>query len=618
MSASTLEELAAQRLSRRDILKAGSIAGLSALFGSMIGACATTGTIARNTFKPVPLSRADTVVVPQGYTSRLFYAWGDPISDGPAYKPDASNTADEQSVQAGMHHDGMHFFSLPLGSDNSDHGLLVLNHEYLDQRLLFPDAMAAWSAEKVRKCLNGVGVSVIEVKKAGGQWQVVRPSKYARRITAQTPMSIGGPARGNVLMRTESDPRGEEVLGTYSNCANGFTPWGTYLTCEENVHNQFAMPSGKQNKKQLRHLLRKTSGARWFEFEERFNTDKHPNEFHRFGWVVEIDPFDPASKPVKRTALGRCAHESAFHTLAPDGRVVIYTGDDIAFEFIYKFVSRDAYNPKDRAANRNLLDHGTLHVGKFNADGSGEWIPLVHGRNGLTEANDFADQADVLIHARLAGTQVGATPMDRPEWIVVHPKSGEVYASLTNNSERGANGKPGADAVNPRDRNRFGQIVRWREANGDAASTNFTWDLFVVAGDPAHAEKEHRGNIKGDAFACPDCLQFAPDGTLWIGTDTSAPGRGIYASLGNNQLLAADTVTGEIKRFLTGPRGCEITGLSFTPDGRTAFLNIQHPGEYAEDSPNGRIGSWPSEDPSARPRSATIVITKDDGGIIGT
>lgn len=617
-----LEDLARLRLSRRDFIALGSMAGLSALMGTSLSGCVTAAGTAPATsamgFRSVPLSNADTVTVPQGYSSRLLYAWGDPISDGPAYKPDASNTADEQAVQAGMHHDGMHFFPLPLGSDTSDHGLLVLNHEYLDQKLLFPDAMETWTAEKVKKCLNGVGVSVIEVKKTGGKWQVVRPSKYARRITAQTPISIGGPARGSPLMQTEADPRGEEVLGTYSNCANGFTPWGTYLTCEENIHSQFAMPSGKQNAKQLRSLLRNRSGARWFEFEERFNADKHPNEFHRFGWVVEIDPFDPASKPVKRTALGRCAHESAFHTLAPDGRVVIYTGDDIAFEFIYKFVSRDAYDPRDRAANRNLLDHGTLYVGKFNADGSGTWIPLVYGQNGLTAANGFADQADVLVHARLAGTHVGATPMDRPEWIVIHPKTGEVYASLTNNSERGNKGKPGADAANPRERNRFGQIVRWRETGNNAASTTFSWDLFVIAGDPVQPEKEQRGNINGDAFACPDCLQFAPDGTLWIGTDTSTPGRGAYTNLGNNQLLAADTVTGEIRRFLTGPRGCEITGLSFTPDGRTAFLNIQHPGEFAEDSPNGRIGSWPSEDPAARPRSGTIVITKDDGGIIGS
>ena len=569
-------------------------------------------------FKSVPISSADTVVVPAGYTSRVFFAWGDPISDGPSFKPDASNSAADQAVQAGMHHDGMHFFSLPPGSNNPDHGLLVVNHEYLDQRLLYPDGMLTWTAEKLRKAQNAVGCAVIEIKHEAGRWKVVRPSKFARRITSRTPISIGGPARGSALMRTVADPAGVEVLGTHSNCANGFTPWGTYLTCEENIHSHFAQPVGKPDARQARYRVWPRSGYRWHEFDERFNIDKHPNEFNRFGWIVEIDPYDPMSKPVKRTALGRCAHESAFHTLSPDGRVVIYTGDDARFEYIYKFVSRDAYNPKDRAANRDLLDHGTLYAGKFHADGSGTWLPLVHGQQGLTVANGFVDQADVLVHVKLAGEQVGATKMDRPEWIVIHPKSGEVYASLTNNSQRGTEGNPGKDAANPRNKNVFGQIMRWREAGSDAAATSFSWDLFVIAGDPTHPDPAQRGNVKGDAFACPDTLRFSPDGTLWIGTDIGIPGRGDYANLGNNQLLAVDSVTGQIQRFLTGPRGCEITGLTFTPDGKTALLNIQHPGEFSEDRQADPISNWPSGLTGARPRSATIVITKDDGGVIGT
>lgn len=621
MSTPTLDELVALRLSRRDVLKLGVATGLTGLLGLSQTACTTTGDARSSApvlgFKPVPISSADTVVVPEGYTSRVFFAWGDPISDGPAFKPDASNSADEQAEQAGMHHDGMHFFSLPPGTNNPNHGLLVINHEYLDQRLLFPDAMKTWTAEKLKKAQNAVGASVIEVKRNRNGWQVVRPSKYARRITSRTPMSIGGPARGSALMQTAADPNGVEVFGTHSNCANGFTPWGTYLTCEENIHSHFAIPSDKATPKQLRYRTAKRSGYRWHDFDERFNIDKHPNEFHRFGWVVEIDPFDPQSKPVKRTALGRCAHESAFHTLAPDGRVVIYTGDDSRFEYIYKFVSRDAYNPDDRAANHDLLDHGTLYAGKFNADGSGAWLPLVHGKNGLTAANGFTDQADVLVHVKLAGEQVDATKMDRPEWIVIHPKTGEVYASLTNNAQRGTEGKPGKDAANPRDKNVFGQIIRWREANSNAASTTFNWDLFVIAGDPAHPDPAQRGNVKGDAFACPDTLRFAPDGTLWIGTDIGIPGRGDYVNLGNNQLLAIDVASGHSRRFLTGPRGCEITGLTFTPDGKTAFLNIQHPGEFSEEREAGPISNWPSSATGARPRSATIVITKDDGGVIG-
>jgi len=622
MSQPTLDQLIALRLSRRDVLKFGAATGLVSLLGLSQTACSTlakgNGSPVTLGFKSVAISAADTVVVPTGYTSQLFFAWGDPISDGPAYKPDASNSAAEQAVQAGMHHDGMNFFSLPLGAENSGHGLLVINHEYLDQRLLYPDAMKTWTAEKLLKAQNAVGCAIIEVKREAGQWKVVRPSKYARRITSRTPIAIGGPARGSLLMRTAADPAGVEVLGTNSNCANGFTPWGTYLTCEENMHSHFAQPTGKPSIQQTRYRAWPSSGYRWHEHDERFNIDKHPNEFNRFGWIVEIDPFDPLSKPVKRTALGRCAHESAFHTLAPDGRVVIYTGDDTRFEYIYKFVSRDAYNPKDRAANRDLLDHGTLYAGKFNDDGSGTWLPLVHGQLGLTATNGFADQAEVLVHAKLAGEQVGATKMDRPEWIVIHPKTGEVYASLTNNSQRGSEGKPGKDASNPRDKNVFGQIVRWREAGGNAAATTFNWDLFVLAGDPAHADPKQRGNINGDAFACPDTLRFAPDGTLWVGTDIGVPGRGDYVNLGNNQLLAVDSVSGQFRRFLTGPRGCEITGLTFTPDGKTAFLNIQHPGEFSEDRQSDPISNWPSGVAGARPRSATIVITKDDGGVIGS
>ena len=622
MTQPTLDEIVALRLSRRNVLKLGAATGFTGLLGISQSACSAIGD-ARNAapvlgFRPVPISNSDTVVVPEGYTSRVFFAWGDPISDGPAFKPDASNTADEQALQAGMHHDGMNFFPLPLGSSNADHGLLVVNHEYLDQRLLYPDRMTTWTAEKLRKAQNAIGVSVIEVKREGGKWQVVRPSKFARRITSVTPASIGGPARGSALMQTAADPQGVEVLGTNENCANGFTPWGTYLACEENIQNHFAMPSGKITPRQARYGLTVRNGYRWYEFDERFDTGKHPNEFNRYGWVVEIDPFDPRSKPVKRTALGRCFHESAFHALTPDGRVVIYTGDDTAFEYIYKFVSRDAYNPNDRAANRDLLDHGTLYAGKFNDDGSGSWLPMVHGQNGLTAANGFADQADVLVHARFAGDQVGATKMDRPEWIVIHPKTGEVYGSLTFNTQRGAEGKPGRDAANPRDTNMFGQIIRWREAKANAASTTFNWDLFVIAGDPAHPHPAQRGNIKGDAFACPDTLRFAPDGTLWIGTDVDGPGRGDYANLGNNQLLAVDGGSGQVRRFLTGPRGCEITGLTFTPDGKTAFLNIQHPGEFSEARDKNPISNWPSGEADALPRSATIVITKDDGGLIGS
>jgi secreted PhoX family phosphatase len=338
---------------------------------------------------------------------------------------------------------------------------------------------------------------------------------------------------------------------------------------------------------------------------------------------VEIDPYDPGRRPVKHTALGRIKHEGAPVTLAKDNRAVVYMGDDERFEYIYKFVSKDVFQPHDRAANLRLLEEGTLWVARFAADGSGEWLELTHGKNGLAAAG-FASQADVLINARAAADHVGATKMDRPEWIAIHPKTGEVYCTLTNNTMRGRDGKPAVDAANPRVNNVYGHIVRWREQGGDAAATRFAWDVFALAGDPSQADAAKRGAIKGDAFGSPDGLWFDPRGVLWIQTDvsTSTLNKGDYANLGNNQMLAADPSTGDIRRFLTGPNGCEVTGVITTPDGRTMFVNIQHPGEAPSERSDPAkptaISTWPDGPGAGRPRSATIVIRKRDGGIIGS
>jgi secreted PhoX family phosphatase len=624
----TIADVIAARMTRREFLgRAGALAALTAL---PLAGCATAGGGGSTPgFKAVPVSTADTVTVPEGYSARAFYAWGDAVGAtagdaAAAFKPDGSNTAAEQALQAGMHHDGIHYFALPYGSNSSANGLLVMNHEYTDDGLLHPDGFANWSAEKVRKSQNAHGCSVIEVREAGGQWSVVRPSKYARRITANTPMAISGPAAGNVLMRTAFDATGREVLGTLNNCAMGYTPWGTYLTCEENWDGYF-MNSGRVLPDHRRNGIGPTDrGYRWAEFDERFDAGKHPNEPNRFGWVVEFDPYDPQSKPVKRTALGRCSHEGAISVLTADGRLAVYMGDDRQFEYIYKFVSRDKVNTADRKANVNLLDSGTLYVAKFHDDGSGEWIALVHGQNKLIVDNGFNDQAEVLINTRAAADVVGATPMDRPEWIAVHPVTKEVYCTLTNNSRRGADRAPGVTKANPRANNVFGHIIRWNEAAGDPAATKFTWDIFVFAGDPQNADPAKRGNIKGDAFGSPDGLWFDTRGLLWIQTDvsTSVLNRGDYANLGNNMMLAADIASGEVRRFLTGPRGCEITGVVTTPDGRTMFVNIQHPGETSSERNDPAkpqaVSTWPDGPAGGRPRSATIVIRRNDGGIIGT
>ncbi len=580
-------------------------------------------------FKAVPFSTQDQVIVPEGYTARAFYKWGDPVGIPgrmPAFKTDASNTTQEQALQAGMHHDGMAFFSLPLGSENSNRGLLAMNHEYVDNGLLFKDGNANWDLNKARKGQNAMGVSVVEVQRSANGWNVVRPSRYARRITANTPMGVTGPARGHDLMKTRADSRGERILGTMQNCANGYTPWGTYLTCEENWSDIFTNPSGKATALEKRYGIGKEEdGYLWSKVDERFNSEINPNEPNRFGWVVEIDPFDPKSTPRKHTWLGRFKHEGAKVTVTPNGQLAVYMGDDQRFEYIYKFVSKNKYQPNNRAANMRLLEDGMLYVARFNEDGSGDWLPLAHGQNGLTAENGFADQGEVLVKTRMAADKVGATKMDRPEWITADPfVAGSVYCTLTNNNQRGQEGKPGTDAANPRADNRFGHIIHWQEANGDGTNTAFKWDILVLAGNSNSSKSEHQGNINGDDFGSPDGLAFDSRGVLWIQTDVSASTVNLkeYAGMGNNQMVATIPGTNEYRRFLTGPNGSEVTGIAFTPDNKTMFINIQHPGEPAKGNSDPAnptaVSSWPDGPAGGRPRAATVVITKNDGGVIGS
>ena len=612
--------------SRRVILRGGlgaTIAGLLAPLGaSALSGCATTGVSSGGPilgFKSVPMSGLDAVTVPEGYHAQVLYRWGDAVGVAgkmPAYKADASNTAAEQELQAGMHHDGIHYFPL----DGNRRGLLAVNHEYTDDGLLHVGGMQNWSAEKVAKAQAANGVSVIEVKAGAAGWEIVRPSKYARRITANTPMIVSGPARGNAMMRTRDDASGAVVLGTMNNCAHGVTPWGTYLTCEENFSGYFNGPD-TPNAEQARWGIRKNgAGYRWHEFDERFDVAKHPNEYNRFGWVVEIDPNDPDSTPVKRTALGRAAHEGAYVTQARDGRVVVYMGEDARFEYIYKFVSRDAVRTGGAKANADILDHGTLYVAKFNSDGRGDWVELTQGKNGLIAEKGFASQGDVVIKTRQASDLVGATKMDRPEWITSDAKTGWVYCTLTNNSNRGKPGFPAVDAANPRADNTMGNIIRWKD-DGDFSGSTFTWNHFILAGDNELPRADAKGNITGDKFGSPDGLWVDGRGTMWIQTDisTSVLGKGDYATTPNNGMYAADISTGEVRRFLVGPRGCELTGMICTPDMKTMFVNIQHPGEPDSERSNPaevtKVSTWPD---NARPRSATVAITKLDGGVIGT
>lgn len=638
-STAPFSEVMDARLSRRSLFKMGGLGvslGIFSLFPAKVFAQAQADKITkavnggRVTFEAIPYSTLDTVIVPEGYKAVAFYKWGDPIGipgNIPEFKKDGSNTTDEQAAQAGMHHDGIAYFPLEAGEKASSHGLLAMNHEYVDNGLLFKDGVENWSLDKVRKSQNAMGVSVVEVAKNGnGEWEVVRPSQYARRVTPLTEMTVSGPAKGHQLMQTAADPSGSKILGTMQNCANGQTPWGTYLTCEENWADIFVKADAELNPLEKRYGISPADNTyRWVEFDERFDVNKTPNEPNRFGWVVEIDPEDPTSTPIKHTALGRFKHEGAKAVVGPDQRLTVYMGDDQRFEYIYKFVSNGKYDPAKGKANSALLTDGTLYVARFDENGTGVWLPLIHGQNGLTAANGFNNQGDVVINARGAADVVGATKMDRPEWIAADPiNAGNIYCTLTNNSNRGKAGYPGTDAANPRENNLFGHIIHWHEQNGDVGALTFDWDILALAGSDSATVSSHQAQNGGDAFGSPDGLEFDHNGILWVQTDVSSStiNKNAYQGMGNNQMLAVDPADGFFKRFLTAPNGSEVTGIAFTPDNKTMFINIQHPGEpdsgVTVTGAELAISTWPDGPAAGRPRAATVVIQKRDGGVIGS
>lgn len=620
-------------------------------------------------FAGVDTSSGDAIIVPAGYVATAFVPWGTPINNAaPNWNVDATGSAADQEQQVGDNHDGMAFFGFNSGAngfgERSDEGLLVINHEYINPEYFYaPDSdtadwLAPFTYEKARKALAGHGISIVHTKRAAdGTWEHVKSSLFNRRIHGNTPISIQGPAAGHTLMQTAADPSGTVALGTLNNCGNGRTPWGTYLTCEENFNGYFGW-NGERTPNALENrygISASGFGYRWHTVDTRFDVNATPNEPNRHGWIVEIDPFAPASQAVKRTALGRFKHENAELVIAPNGKAVVYMGCDERNEYIYKFVSAgtfDATNPTS-AANRNLLADGTLYVARFDAGatagdnmGTGVWIPLVYGQNGLTDANGFTSQGDVMIRARQAADRVGATMMDRPEWVAANPKkAGEVFITLTNNSRRGGttsnnadgsttagSARPPVDEANPRANNVWGHIVRWNEAGGDGTALSFNWDIFVLAGQPSitDARKPSANATLDNLFNSPDGLAFDSFGRMWIQTDGNFSNAGDFAGNGNNQMLVADPETKEIRRFLVGPSGCEITGITWTPDRKTMFINVQHPGEvgshpnkpaaYIDDNWLARnptsFSQWPTS--GLRPRSATVVVRRTDGGVIGT
>ena len=657
----TFFDVVEARASRRDFLIGGLSAAVTGVFGVRVSAhdasAQSSARAALLGFKPVPASADDTVHVPVGYSYQVLARSGDPISGDMPATHDA-NTGEEQGHQIGQHHDGQHFFPIegvsPYEGSSTD-GLYVLNHEYIEPRFLHAEKYAGQALssrdvvyidgkrdnDEVLKEINAHGVSVFRVQKQdNGAWAIVSDPRN-RRITATTPMEIGGPVRGSKHVVTKYSPDGTRSRGTLNNCAHGVTPWNTYLTCEENwagyfsntdvddqktdlprEHARYGVSTNPRGGRYGWHLA--AGGADEFvrfdaSTKGRSSDQDYRNEPNTFGWVVEIDPFDPAKTPVKRTHLGRFAHEGVvFANTRPGKPIVAYAGDDARFEYIYKFVSRDVYVPGE--TDGSILDHGTLYAARFNENGTGEWLALAPGRNGLTPAAGFADLADILVNTRLAADTAGATKMDRPEWGAVDPATGEVYFTLTNNTRRI---QAQVDPANPRAANQFGHIIRWREDGDDPAATGFTWDLFVIAGD-VNTSRVFTGQALGEdnIFACPDGLWFDKDSRLWIQTDIGerVQNKGDVAPMGNNCMLAADPRTGEIRRFLTGPVGQEITGVVTTPDQRTMFVGVQHPGATtsAGSFASGVFDShWPDGGKSV-PRSALVVISRDDGGVIGT
>jgi secreted PhoX family phosphatase len=629
-----------RRISRRDALKTG-IAASSVVFGleslgEVSAQDATPAAGAGPVFDAVGDNETAEMTVAAGYKATPFLKWGDPLfADAPAFDV-ANQSAAAQEKQFGYNCDFVGFIPLPLGSDSSDHGLMIVNHEYTNPEMMFAGYLVKnpeWTegAEDIDEFipsptpaiidteLAAHGVTVVEIMRgADGTWATVLDSQYNRRITGTTPITVSGPAAGNDWLKTSADPTGTAVVGTLNNCAGGITPWGTFVSGEENFQQYFAnleaVAEGPVQANHARYGLAEGPSQRlWEQVYDRFDLAKEPNEPFRFGWAVEIDPFDPASTPKKRTALGRNKHEGHTSVISAGGNAVIYSGDDERFDYAYKFVSAGTYNADDRAANLDLLDEGTLYVAKFNDDGTGAWIPLIFGEGPLTAENGFDSQGAVLVNTRLAADLLGATKMDRPEDFETNPVTGTVYLVCTNNTNRGAEGRDPVNNANPRPENANGHIIEINEAGGDHAATTFEWDIFLLCGDPTDESTYFAGypKEKVSAISSPDNITFDLAGNLWISTD------GMPNNLPSNDGLYAVPVAGaergNLKRFFTCVAGAEVSGPVFTPDNSSLFTSVQHPGEGG--TFEQQLSTWP--DGTGAPRPTVVVIQAENGGRVG-
>lgn len=649
-------------MSRRTVTRGGLSAALALLTGTSLSACGgSDDEPLKLGFSSLANSMTDACVVPPGYVAQVLGAWGTPLNDSAAeWDKDGKNTSRDLLNSTGMHHDGMHYFPL---DGSSTEGLLVVNHEYIDEKALHPAGPTTVNnkrpAEEVRKEVNAHGVAVMHIRKTGSAWAIVKNSRYNRRFTSATPMALNGPVGGTDWVKTPYSPTGTTVRGTNNNCGNGTTPWGTYITAEENWAACFVNTNAStQPAHQVRVGVPTSAGRYKWETAAgdatevqgefaRFNVtpsgtsalNDWRNEVNGFGYLVEIDPYDPASVATKRTAMGRFAHEGAAYGKPEAGKpLAFYSGDDSRFEYIYRFVSdanwdaADARRTDRLAVGTKYLDKGTLYVARFNEDGTGTWLPLTLaavGKDGTRLGDKYKTLDEILINTRAAADFVGATPMDRPEWTAVHPSNGDVYVTLTNNTSR--NATTGVNAANPRLNNANGHIVRWHDTPG---ANTFKWEIFVFGSDAGAAADTNRSGLTTlNQLASPDGLAFDDRGIMWIQTDNGIDGgrNNAVARATNDQMLAvipgAMTTDskgtgpvinaqnqGDLRRFFVGPNEAEITGFAFTPDYRTIFLNIQHPVNWPA---YGTSDATTAPTGTVRPRSSTVVIQKADGGPIG-
>jgi uncharacterized protein len=567
-------------------------------------------------FQPITLDSSDALIVPPGYTANVLIKWGDPLFPGVPPMDIHAQSSALQLQQFGYNNDYIGLFSLPHHRSNTpNHAIMAVNHEWTWGQMMVPGftRFLDYTQDQVDADMAAHGMTMVEIERVDREWRYRVSSPYNRRISAFTVCELTGPAAGSTYLQTRDDPSGTRVIGTFQGCGGGVTPYGTFLSAEEGWMNYFGYTDrmSADDPRRANHrtygVFPQASERGWERFYERYDVSKEPNEPFRFGWVVEVDPYDPASAPKKRTALGRLKRECAETAIGKDGRLAVYMGEDQAFQCMYKFVTAGQVDPKNRGANRDLLDTGTLYVAKFNDDGTGQWLPLVAGEGALASWT----QAQVLVDTRGAAAAVGGTKMDKPEGFRPNPVTGKVYCNLTNNPARGAAGQPETNRANPRVNNINGHVIEVSEDGNDHSATTFTWEVFIRCGNPAApGDNTYFGGFdqaKVSPISNPDYLTFDNDGNMWLSTDGLGKG---FA--GKNDGIFVVPVEGDdrgyLRQFMSGPVAAELTGPRFNSDASALFVSVQHPGR------TGTIArptsAWPDGD-VAKP--AVIVVTKDSG-----